>query len=172
MRQRVMIAMSLACNPSLLIADEPTTALDVTIQAQILDLLRELQEDDGMSILMITHDLGIIAEMADEVAVMYASKVVEQAAAEELFDRPRHPYTLGLFASRPMPGMARSERLQSIDGTVPNPRQYPKGCTFHPRCQFAADRCRMEEPLLTDNGDSHLDRCHFADEIASEADFR
>ncbi len=146
MRQRAMIAMALACSPRLLIADEPTTALDVTIQAQILDLLRDLQADVGMSILMITHDLGIIAEMADDVAVMYASKVVEQAAVRELFARPLHPYTSGLFKSRPEPGKSKEEKLSTIPGMVPSPLRFPAGCKFHPRCPYAEEICRTDEP--------------------------
>ena len=165
MRQRVMIAMSLACNPQLLIADEPTTALDVTIQAQILDLLRELQQDTGMSILIITHDLGVIAEMADEVAVMYASKVVEHAPVAELFREPRHPYTHGLFASRPKPGTSKSQKLETIPGMVPSPLRFPAGCKFHPRCTYCEERCRVEEPLLRDLTPSHTVRCHLADTI-------
>jgi peptide/nickel transport system ATP-binding protein len=133
MRQRVMIAMALACKPKLLIADEPTTALDVTIQAQILELLRKLQREAGMAIMLITHDLGVVAENADAVAVMYASRVVEYAKVEELFDRPQHPYTEGLFKSVPKLG-ARASRLDTIPGTVPNPAKFPPGCKFHPRC--------------------------------------
>jgi oligopeptide/dipeptide ABC transporter ATP-binding protein len=170
MRQRVMIAMSLACNPSLLIADEPTTALDVTIQAQILDLLRGLQQENGMSILIITHDLGIIAEMADEVAVMYASKIVEFSGVIDLFRKPRHPYTIGLFGSRPVPGMLRTKRLQSIEGVVPSPLNFPSGCKFHPRCPYAESRCLLEEPVLRDLGGGHLASCHFAEEIAEKAE--
>ena len=165
MRQRVMIAMALACNPNLLIADEPTTALDVTIQAQILDLLRQLQADTGMSILIITHDLGIIAEMADEVAVMYASKVVERAPAAELFGNPMHPYTLGLFDSRPLPGMQKTARLKSIKGMVPSPLHFPNGCTFHPRCPFAKERCASEDAELRELTKDHWVRCHYAEEI-------
>ena len=170
MRQRVMIAMALACNPELLIADEPSTALDVTIQAQILDLLRELQRDRGMSILLITHDLGVVAEMADEVAVMYASKVVERAPVETLFRNPRHPYTHGLFTSRPQPGDAPTNRLSTIEGMVPSPLRFPAGCKFHPRCPFAEDQCRRTEPELRDldEGDldeAHLGRCHLIDDI-------
>ncbi len=168
MRQRVMIAMALACNPKLLIADEPTTALDVTIQAQILDLLRELQQDQGMSILLITHDLGIIAEMADEVAVMYASKVVERAPVKELFANPRHPYTHGLFDSRPRPGMHKQQKLTTIVGMVPSPLRFPQGCKFHPRCPYCEDRCRQEEPVLRNLDPEHLVRCHFAEEIQYE----
>ena len=167
MRQRVMIAMALACNPKLLIADEPTTALDVTIQAQILDLLRELQAETGMSILMITHDLGIIAEMADEVAVMYASKVVEHAPVVELFEHPLHPYTHGLFASKPQAGHKKSERLVSIQGMVPSPLRFPPGCKFHPRCPHAQARCQTEEPQLRELRPQHVVSCHFAEEINS-----
>jgi oligopeptide/dipeptide ABC transporter ATP-binding protein len=164
MRQRAMIAMALACNPRLLIADEPTTALDVTIQAQILDLLRELQEDNGMSILIITHDLGIIAEMADDVAVMYASKIVEYAPVKQLFDHPRHPYTQGLFASRPRPGQSKEQKLLTIEGMVPSPLRFPSGCKFHPRCLLAQECCRLEEPQLRELAPRHLVSCHFADE--------
>src|SRR6476660_4978394 len=133
MRQRVMIAMALSCKPKLLIADEPTTALDVTIQAQILELLRKLQRETGMSILLITHDLGVVAENADVVNVMYASRVVESATVEDLFDKPQHPYTEGLFRSVPKLG-GKVERLETIPGTVPNPARFPTGCKFHPRC--------------------------------------
>src|SRR5215212_7822854 len=133
MRQRIMIAMALSCQPKLLIADEPTTALDVTIQAQILELLRKLQRERGMAILLITHDLGVVAENADTVAVMYASRVVEQAKVEHLFDHPQHPYTEGLFRSVPKLG-AHASRLDTIPGTVPNPARFPTGCKFHTRC--------------------------------------
>jgi peptide/nickel transport system ATP-binding protein len=143
MRQRVMIAMALSCRPRLLIADEPTTALDVTIQAQILELLRTLQRETGMAILLITHDLGVVAENADVVAVMYASRVVEFATVEDLFDKPLHPYTEGLFRSIPRLGDTRS-RLDAIPGMVPNPTRFPRGCKFHPRCHrtraLAADQ--------------------------------
>jgi peptide/nickel transport system ATP-binding protein len=165
MRQRAMIAMALACNPKLLIADEPTTALDVTIQAQILDLLRELQEEVGMSILIITHDLGIIAELADEVAVMYASKIVERAAVKELFENPMHPYTMGLFRSRPEPGKPKTERLTSIRGMVPSPLRFPSGCKFHPRCDYVQDNCKVDEPILRELRPDHWVRCHYAEEI-------
>jgi len=165
MRQRAMIAMALSCNPQLLIADEPTTALDVTIQAQILDLLRELQSQTGMSILIITHDLGIIAEMADDVAVMYASKVVERAAVKELFEHPLHPYTIGLFDSRPEPGKSKRERLNTIPGMVPSPLRFPAGCKFHPRCPFVEDLCRRDEPLLREIAPGHFASCHFAGEL-------
>lgn len=165
MRQRAMIAMALACNPKLLIADEPTTALDVTIQAQILDLLRELQEREHMSILIITHDLGIIAELADEVAVMYASKIVESASVKELFENPLHPYTMGLFRSRPEPGKPKTERLSSIRGMVPSPLRFPPGCKFHPRCDYMQDNCKVEEPTLRELRPGHWVRCHYAEEI-------
>jgi oligopeptide/dipeptide ABC transporter ATP-binding protein len=165
MRQRAMIAMALSCKPQLLIADEPTTALDVTIQAQILDLLRELQEETGMSILIITHDLGIIAELADDVAVMYASKVVEQAPVKELFGNPLHPYTHGLFRSRPEPGKPKDEKLETIEGMVPSPLRFPSGCKFHPRCVFAKDECQQQEAELVEHSPGHLVRCHFTGDI-------
>ena len=162
MRQRAMIAMALSCNPRLLIADEPTTALDVTIQAQILDLLRALQADVGMSILIITHDLGIVAETADEVAVMYASKVVEYAPIEKLFGNPLHPYTHGLFKSRPEVGKPKTEKLSTIEGMVPSPLHFPTGCKFHPRCPFSQSVCETEEPELREIEPGHRVRCHFA----------
>jgi oligopeptide/dipeptide ABC transporter ATP-binding protein len=159
MRQRVMIAMALSCNPKLLVADEPTTALDVTIQAQILDLMRELQEDLGMSILIITHDLGIVAELADHVAVMYASRIVEYAEVKELFDNPLHPYTQGLFKSRPTMGMSRKEKLAVIPGAVPNPLLHPPGCKFNPRCTQAFDACTKIEPTLQEVVPGHWAHC-------------
>src|SRR5687767_9524998 len=149
MRQRVMIAMALSCKPKLLIADEPTTALDVTIQAQILELLRKLQREQGMAIMLITHDLGVVAENADVVAVMYASRIVEFARVEELFDHPKHPYTEGLFRAVPKLG-ARASRLDTIPGTVPNPAKFPPGCKFHPRCHRTrelAGRARVEDTV-------------------------
>ena len=158
MRQRVMIAMALACKPKLLIADEPTTALDVTVQAQILDLLRELQEETGMSIILITHDLGVVAEMADEVAVMYAGRVVERAPAGALFGDPMHPYTLGLLGSVPRLDEDR-ETLLAIDGSVPPPFALPKGCRFHPRCPFAAPECRSDQPPLREVVSGHAAAC-------------
>jgi peptide/nickel transport system ATP-binding protein/oligopeptide transport system ATP-binding protein len=145
MRQRVMIAMALACRPKLLIADEPTTALDVTVQAQILDLLRELQASTGMAIILITHDLGVVAEMADEVAVMYAGRVIERASARALFEDPQHPYTLGLLGSIPRLDEER-ERLLAIEGMVPPPFALPAGCRFHPRCPFADATCGEGTP--------------------------
>jgi peptide/nickel transport system ATP-binding protein len=158
MRQRVMIAMALACDPKLLIADEPTTALDVTIQAQILDLMRELREAFGTAIVMITHDLGVIAEIADEVLVMYAGKVVEQAAVAALFEDPQHPYTIGLLGSLPKLHNDKP-RLATIEGTVPNLLAVPQGCRFHPRCPFADDECRRAEPPLAPVRPGHNAAC-------------
>jgi len=157
-RQRVMIAMALACEPRLLIADEPTTALDVTVQAQILDLLRELQAETGMSIILITHDLGVIAEMADEVAVMYAGRIVERAPATALFEDPQHPYTLGLLGSIPRLDADR-DRLLAIEGTVPPPFALPPGCRFAPRCPFAAPECDAAPPPLRPLGPDHAVAC-------------
>ncbi|MCB9506192.1 MAG: ABC transporter ATP-binding protein [Myxococcales bacterium] len=165
MKQRVMIAMALVCGPHLLIADEPTTALDVTIQAQILDLLNGLQSDLGMSILMITHDLGVIAEVSDDVVVMYAGKVVEQASVAQLFESPRHPYTQGLFRSLPDIGAPRGGRLRTIPGMVPSPLQFPSGCRFRTRCPFATADCSASAPALRDIGGGHAVACHYADEI-------
>jgi peptide/nickel transport system ATP-binding protein len=164
MRQRVMIAMALSCHPKLLIADEPTTALDVTIQAQILELMNDLQDRLGTAIMLITHDLGVVAETADDVAVMYAGKIVEQCEADELFKSPCHPYTIGLMNSIPKIGSG-ARRLQVIDGVVPNPYQMPKGCRFHPRCDWAQDACRESQPELVDIGGGHLVRCWRAGEV-------
>ena len=147
MQQRVMIAMALVCRPDLLIADEPTTALDVTTQAQILDLLLELQEDLGMSVLLITHDLGVVAEVADRVAVMYAGRIVEQADVQTIFERPAHPYMVSLLESLPVLN-ERRERLNVIPGSVPEARRYPSGCRFHPRCFMAAPQCSEVDPEL------------------------
>ena len=158
MRQRVMIAMALACDPKLLIADEPTTALDVTIQAQILDLMRELREAFGTAIIMISHDLGVIAELADEVIVMYAGKVVERAAVAALFAEPQHPYTIGLLGS--LPKLDRDQpRLATIAGAVPNPLAPPPGCRFHPRCPFADEGCRQAVPVLAEVATGHFAAC-------------
>ncbi|MEO7938920.1 MAG: ABC transporter ATP-binding protein [Burkholderiaceae bacterium] len=157
MRQRVMIAMALAGRPKLLIADEPTTALDVTIQAQILDLVRKLQQDNGMAVLLITHDLGVIAEMSDRVAVMYAGRVVETGTALDIFDRPAHPYTRGLLASRPRIA-AGGEWLSTIDGTVPAVGQMPQGCSFAPRCALAQPACSVVPPLRP-VGEGHAAAC-------------
>jgi peptide/nickel transport system ATP-binding protein len=161
MRQRVMIAMALACEPSLLIADEPTTALDVTIQAQIIDLLQDLQKRLGMAVLIITHDLGVIAEIADEVIVMYAGKIVESAPVEALFGDPQHPYTIGLLGSIPRLDVERA-RLATIEGTVPSPNNQPKGCRFSPRCPFADRRCREEPPPLREIETGHQVACWYA----------
>ncbi|MGB1718990.1 MAG: ABC transporter ATP-binding protein [Candidatus Latescibacterota bacterium] len=158
MRQRVMIAMALSCNPQLLIADEPTTALDVTIQAQILELLQRLQEELKMAVLMITHDLGVIAEVADRVAVMYAGQVVEYASTRDLFNSPQHPYTRGLMQSVPRLDEAR-ERLDIISGIVPDAREFPEGCRFAPRCSLAEDRCRSASVELRALSEGHLGRC-------------
>jgi len=158
MRQRVMIAMALACDPKLLIADEPTTALDVTVQAQILDLLRRLREETGTAIMLITHDLGVIAELADEVIVMYAGKVVEHASVAALFATPQHPYTIGLLGSIPrLDGDAA--RLATIEGAVPNPLTLPEGCRFHPRCPFAVERCRAAAPPLLEMAPGQFAAC-------------
>ncbi|QGG55378.1 ABC transporter ATP-binding protein [Paenibacillus sp. B01] len=158
MLQRVMIAIAVSCQPKLLIADEPTTALDVTIQAQILDLLRGLQAKSGMALLLITHDLGVVAEMADYVIVMYAGKVVEEGEVERLFREPRHPYTQGLLRSKPVLGQVREE-LYSIPGQVPNPLELGAGCAFADRCEFAMDRCRRQEPPLAPVGSDQQAAC-------------
>ncbi len=158
MRQRVMIAMALACAPDLLIADEPTTALDVTVQAQILDLLRDLQQQTGMAIVLITHDLGVVAEMADEVAVMYAGRVVERGPGAALFDDPQHPYTLGLLGSIPKIDEQR-DRLLAIEGAVPPPFALPQGCRFHPRCVFAEPSCTQQDPALRELSPGHRAAC-------------
>ena len=160
MRQRVMIAIALACNPELMIADEPTTALDVTIQAQILDLMKRLQKEFGMAILMITHDLGVVAEMASEVAVMYAGQIVEYAGVDTIFESPVHPYTAGLLQSIPRLDV-KQETLFVIEGVVPNPICFPPGCRFAPRCSKATGRCQNEQPELLPYNQEHLVRCHF-----------
>ncbi len=158
MRQRVMIAMALAGKPRLLVADEPTTALDVTIQAQILELVRKIQRDEGMSVLLITHDLGVIAEMCDRVAVMYAGRVVESGSVLDVFDRPAHPYTRGLLASRPSIA-AGNQWLSTIEGTVPAVGQMGPGCTFAPRCGLAREACLAAVPALREVGESHAAAC-------------
>jgi len=166
MRQRVMIAMAMACDPALLIADEPTTALDVTIQAQILDLIKELQEEAGMSVLLITHDLGVVAETAHHVAVMYGGRVVEFGPAKEIFEAPQHPYTVGLLQSLPdlaVPG----ERLVTIPGIVPSATRFPSGCRFRTRCPLATDACAAEAPALVpvEEGAQHTVACHHVDQV-------
>ncbi|ANN79464.1 peptide ABC transporter ATP-binding protein [Bordetella flabilis] len=166
MRQRVMIALALSCHPEVLIADEPTTALDVTIQAQILDLLRGLQARLGMGIVMITHDLGVVAECCDRVVVMYAGRKVEEAPVAELFDRPAHPYTRALMAS--MPAMSPVARLAEIPGMVPPPTQPRRGCAFAPRCAYATERCGKEAPGLTPQGSAdHVAACFEAERVAA-----
>jgi len=169
MRQRVMIAMALACNPKLLIADEPTTALDVTIQAQILDLMRELKQKIDAAIILITHDLGVVAEMAQRVVVMYAGRKVEEAPVKELFRRPRHPYTVGLLNSIPHLGASRGRamapRLAEIPGMVPSLREEIVGCAFAPRCPFVTERCRREAPVLETKAAGHVVACFESDRL-------
>ena len=162
MKQRVVIAMALACNPMLIIADEPTTALDVTIQAQVLELMIELQNKYNTSMIMITHDLGIVAEICDHVAIMYAGSVIEYGTVEKLYTDPKHPYTKGLFASIPTLD-ADEESLHVIKGTPPNPVDLPTGCKFHPRCEFATERCKCEVPNMIDLDDSHCVSCFLFD---------
>jgi oligopeptide/dipeptide ABC transporter ATP-binding protein len=162
MRQRVMIAMALSCNPDLLIADEPTTALDVTIQAQILELMKSLKDKLGMAILLITHNLAVVAEMADHIAVMYAGKIVEYSVSREVFKNPRHPYTGGLLISIPRLDIPRTaEPLPTIPGVVPSPYNMPKGCPFHPRCAYAKENCVQELPPLEELTPGHLVRCFY-----------
>jgi len=173
MRQRAMIAMAMACRPKLLIADEPTTALDVTIQAQILDLMLALQEELGMSIMMITHDLGVIAEVSDHVVVMYAGEVVETSSIDALFTEPRHPYTIGLIASIPVLGAkfkhAGKQPLREIPGLVPNLIRLPPGCLFAPRCNRVMDRCREKRPPLFSLSPDHKAKCWLAEQEALSA---
>lgn len=163
MRQRVMIAMALACKPKLLIADEPTTALDVTIQAQILNLMNELKQQTGTSILFITHDLGVIHEMADEVAVMYCGQIVEKADAKVIFHdgTHSHPYTEGLMISIPRLNTPKNQRLEAIPGSVPNPLYLPEGCKFAPRCKYCTEKCKSSEPSLQQIGPNHYIRCFY-----------
>ncbi|RJF76509.1 ABC transporter ATP-binding protein [Rhodopseudomonas palustris] len=165
MNQRVVIAMAIACEPKLLIADEPTTALDVTIQAQIIELLKEIQRESRMGMIFITHDLGVIADVADRVTVMYAGKTAEEAPVDVLFDDPRHPYTRGLIGATPKPGDERRHRLVEIPGTVPGLSDRPKGCAFANRCPLVFDRCRVEQPALISQGAGHAAACFLADEM-------
>ncbi|MCX6128953.1 MAG: ABC transporter ATP-binding protein [Proteobacteria bacterium] len=160
MRQRIMIAMALACEPSLLIADEPTTALDVTIQAQILRLMKELQREKNTAIIFITHDLGVVAEIADYVVVMYAGQAVEYSSVFEIFENPKHPYTKGLLKSIPSKTITKQEKLYTIQGTVPNLRNLPNGCYFNTRCEFAKDLCFNKSPELHSVGPNHQAACH------------
>ncbi|OXM85462.1 ABC transporter ATP-binding protein [Paenibacillus rigui] len=166
MRQRVMIAMALACRPKLLIADEPTTALDVTIQAQILELIATLSKEENTGVILITHDLAVVAEMADRVVVMYAGEIVEQASVYDLFQRPGHPYTVGLLGSLPKMN-EQKEELDSIPGTVPNLLDMPKGCAFHPRCPYADSQCTQTKPKLELKGDGRWVRCLHSKEVSS-----
>ena len=159
MCQRVVIAMAIACHPSVLIADEPTTALDVTVQAQVLTLLKRLQADGGMAMIFITHDLGVVAETADRVVVMYAGRKVEEATVDELFESPLHPYTVGLIGATPVPGAERAERLADIPGMVPPLNALPQGCAFAPRCKRAMPRCLSERPELTEPASGRLVAC-------------
>jgi oligopeptide/dipeptide ABC transporter ATP-binding protein len=175
MRQRAMIAMALSCNPKLLIADEPTTALDVTIQAQILDLMRELQDTTGAAIILITHDMGVVAENADRVVVMYAGRKVEEASADDLFERPGHPYTKGLLGSLPNLEVAaqidtRRARLNEIKGMVPSLANLLQGCTFAPRCGFATEECRAAYPPLAEHRPGHWVACWHADRLLGSAE--
>ncbi len=164
MRQRAMIAMALSCKPKILIADEPTTALDVTIQAQIMELIKDLQREYGMSVILITHDMGIIAENADRVVVMYAGKVVEYSDVKTLFNDPKHPYTWGLLHAIPRLDIEQT-RLYNIPGVVPNPLNFPSGCRFHPRCEFSEDKCHNEEPGLIEVIPNHYVRCFFWEKV-------
>ena len=159
MKQRVMVAMALSCQPELLIADEPTTALDVTIQAEILDLLADLQQEFHMAILLITHNLGIVAGMARRVAVMYAGEIVEHSPVEELFEKPKHPYTMCLFKSIPRLDVPVAGRLETIQGQVPSPTRWPSGCRFHPRCPYAIERCSRQGPPLEEKLPGHTAAC-------------
>lgn len=163
-----MIAIALSCSPKLLIADEPTTALDVTIQAQILELMKTLNRDEGTGILMVTHDLGVVAEVCEKVIVMYAGQVVEQGPSQEIFTNPLHPYTELLLKSIPQIGGTR-EKLYSIPGHVPSPHAMPDGCRFHARCPYAFDRCSREEPVLLDQGSGRRVSCWKYDELADPA---
>ena len=169
MRQRVMIAMALSCRPRLLIADEPTTALDVTIQAQVLDLLASLQRRLGMGVILVTHDLGVVAERADDVAIMYAGRIVEYAPTEEMFRHPLHPYTRGLLASVPQVGVAKAKRLEAIPGLVPDLRDIPAGCAFRPRCRLAIEACATAVPDLGARRPSHVVACIRAAEWTHDA---
>ena len=168
MRQRVMIAMALGCNPRLIIADEPTTALDVTIQAQILELMKNLSREQGVSLIIIAHNLGVVARYADKVNIMYAGKIVEQAAAEQIYHKPSHPYTIGLLRSVPRLDQPRRAKLEPIEGQPPDLANLPPGCVFRERCPHAFDRCAREEPVLLPVGDGHLSACFVADQLAYE----
>ena len=169
MRQRVMIAMALSCNPKLIIADEPTTALDVTIQAQILELMKNLSTEYGVSLIIITHNLGVVARYADRVNIMYAGKIIERGSAREIYSNPRHPYTLGLLHSVPRLDLPRKEKLDPIEGQPPDLINLPPGCSFRPRCRYAIDRCAEELPSLEEVGEEHLSACFVAKSLAAAA---
>ena len=172
MRQRVMIAMALSCNPRLIIADEPTTALDVTIQAQILDLMKSLTTELGVALIVITHNLGVVARYADRVNIMYAGKVIERGEAREIYANPRHPYTVGLLRSVPRLDLPRREKLDPIEGQPPDLINLPPGCAFRERCRWAIDKCATDTPELVETSDGHLSACFRADELgATEIDF-
>ncbi|EHL14733.1 ABC transporter ATP-binding protein [Peptoanaerobacter stomatis] len=168
MRQRVMIALAMSCNPSLLIADEPTTALDVTVQAQILDLMKDIQDKMGMSIILITHDLGIVADKADDVVVMYAGQIVEQGKTNDIFYNPKHPYTKNLLASVPRPDMKKDEPLYSIQGTPPDLYKPPMGCGFFDRCSEAMIVCENNMPFFSNHGNEHFSRCFLNHKLANK----
>jgi len=165
MRQRVMIAMGLTCNPRLLIADEPTTALDVTIQAQILELIQSISKELGLAVLMITHNLGVVARYADRVNVMYAGKIIERGNAIDIYANPKHPYTLGLIKSVPRLDQAKGDKLQPIEGMPPDLISLPEGCSFRARCKFAVDKCATDIPSLISVGDEHLAACWESDRV-------
>jgi oligopeptide/dipeptide ABC transporter ATP-binding protein len=165
MRQRLMIAMALSCEPRLIIADEPTTALDVTIQAQILDLMKDLTQAAGAALMIITHNLGVVARYADRVNVMYAGRIIERGAAREIYAHPRHPYTIGLLRSVPRLDQPRKERLDPIEGQPPDLATLPPGCPFRERCRYAIDKCAEEFPPFAEVGDGHLSACWVADKL-------
>lgn len=165
MQQRIMIAMALSCDPALLIADEPTTSVDVTVQAQLLELIDNLKAQFGTAIIVITHNLGVVARYVDRVNVMYAGRLVETAPTDELYGRPRHPYTLGLLGSVPRLDLPRSRTVEVVPGLPPNPARLPTGCAFHPRCSFAIDRCSEERPDLEEMGENHYAACFRSEEV-------
>jgi oligopeptide/dipeptide ABC transporter ATP-binding protein len=169
MRQRVMIAMALSCNPKMLIADEPTTALDVTIQAQILELVQRLGRELGTSVLIITHNLGVVARYADRVNVMYAGKIIERGTAKDIYGSPRHPYTIGLLASVPRLDEPRKEQLDPIEGLPPDLIELPVGCSFRARCRFAVDRCAAEIPPLVEISEGHTTACWVSDQLGARS---
>ena len=169
MRQRVMIAMALSCNPKLIIADEPTTALDVTIQAQILELMKNLSNEFGVSLIIITHNLGVVARYADRVNIMYAGKIIERGLAKDIYGTPSHPYTLGLLKSVPRLDLPKKEKLEPIEGQPPDLINLPPGCAFRERCRYSIDKCAEEIPPLESVGDGHLSACFVSDILAAQA---